>query len=107
MREGSFEVAQHAKNFAIGVERVRLAGQRGDVALHVRRCKLRVPGIGVAIGDVVEGGRVVRIVFQRALKNRCTTIEFLIVRAHPSAGHCDETVVAGIALEEIVHRGDG
>ena len=47
-----------------------------------------------------------RIVFQSAFEDRGATIEFLIVRAHPSAGHGDETVVAGITLEEIVHRSD-
>ena len=99
-------ITQHAHDLAVGILRVGLGRQRCDVLIHQRRRQARLPAQRVAVREIIQRRKIIRIISQDILENFLAVLVGILIRAQPLGGLICEPFVVRILREQIVHRGD-
>ena len=102
MRERPLEVPCHAQQFAVGILRIRLFGQHGNVAIHGRECLVKLAIAGLDVSQIVQRGREILVNGQRLLKEALRLV-VAVLSHQPVAREIEQMLVVGIHLQHVVH----
>ena len=97
-----------AQHFA---ERVlRIGGSRFDFGVALQRSDsfggIRIARIQVQIAEAVEGRRGIRVHLQSGFQQSLCAV-IILLKEEPFPGDIEDVLVARIALQQVVHAGDG